>query len=323
MGKDGKPLKPIRKVQISEKEADNVNTQNPSSANGVESVVEPTKTMPSMKAPGHTSSFTSIVQQKPSKQVVKIKELRNSEKVAGAAVAIPLEAVEAVKFKFVKHSFMVHGGRSNVCTSLIEVSADVELMDELVIAIPAGKDKGHSLATIKIEYEWRPPRCSTCLIFDHDSEKCPKLPKEVQADPVANDGFEVVKKKKNRPKNKQHKQVDGVKLSKPALNLHYRRVEKGETSKKNVASSNNTNVGAASSSLKKVNVSISNSFTALTEDEDDIWGTKNTSSIVNDSDSEEIDDEIVMEERTDHPKGNENDNVTKGASTPDETVVNV
>ncbi|GJV95326.1 hypothetical protein Tco_1546903, partial [Tanacetum coccineum] len=96
MGKDGKPLKPIRKVQISEKEADNVNTQNPSSANGVESVVEPTKTMPSMKAPGHTSSFTSIVQQKPSKQVVKIKELRNSEKVVGAAVAIPLEAVEAV-----------------------------------------------------------------------------------------------------------------------------------------------------------------------------------------------------------------------------------
>ncbi|GKD05332.1 hypothetical protein Tco_1180306, partial [Tanacetum coccineum] len=71
MGKDGKPLKPlkpIRKVQISEKEADNVNTQNPSSTNEVESVMEPTKTMPSMKAPGHTSSFASIVQQKPSKQ---------------------------------------------------------------------------------------------------------------------------------------------------------------------------------------------------------------------------------------------------------------
>ncbi|GJT98350.1 retrovirus-related pol polyprotein from transposon TNT 1-94 [Tanacetum coccineum] len=71
MGKDGKPLKPIR------------------------------KTMTSMKAPGHTSSFASIVQQKPFKQVVKIKELRNSEKVAGAAVAIPLEAVEAVSSRFV------------------------------------------------------------------------------------------------------------------------------------------------------------------------------------------------------------------------------
>ncbi|GKE05932.1 zinc knuckle CX2CX4HX4C containing protein, partial [Tanacetum coccineum] len=59
-------------------------------------------------------------------------------------------------------------GRSTYARALIEVSADVELMDELVIAIPAGKDKGHSLATIKIEYEWRPPRCSTCLIFDHD-----------------------------------------------------------------------------------------------------------------------------------------------------------
>ncbi|GJV22741.1 hypothetical protein Tco_1375436 [Tanacetum coccineum] len=48
-----------------------------------------------------TSSFASVVQQKSTKKVVKIKELRNSECVARAAVAIPFEAVEAVSSGFV------------------------------------------------------------------------------------------------------------------------------------------------------------------------------------------------------------------------------
>nr|GEZ60655.1 hypothetical protein [Tanacetum cinerariifolium] len=65
--------------------------------------------------------------------------------------------------------------------------------DSLVIAIPVGPDKGHSLATIDIEYEWRPPRCSTCLIFDHTNEICPKVLKEVVTKTVKqacdNDGF--------------------------------------------------------------------------------------------------------------------------------------
>ncbi|GJY54967.1 zinc knuckle CX2CX4HX4C containing protein [Tanacetum coccineum] len=49
-------------------------------------------------------------------------------------------------------------GRSAYARALIEISADVILKEDLVIAIPIGKDKGHSLATIQIEYEWRPPR---------------------------------------------------------------------------------------------------------------------------------------------------------------------
>ncbi|GJY49536.1 probable methyltransferase PMT28 isoform X1 [Tanacetum coccineum] len=122
-------------------------------------------------------------------------------------------------------------GRSAYARALIEISADVILKEDLVIVIPIRKDKGYSLATIHIEYEWRPPRCSTCLIFDHMDDKCPKLPKVVSHDVVTNvgvnhskdvadDGFEVVKKKQNK-KKKHQKQVDGVVLSKPSLNLHY------------------------------------------------------------------------------------------------------
>ncbi|GKG47915.1 hypothetical protein Tco_0507400, partial [Tanacetum coccineum] len=58
----------------------------------------------------------------------------------------------------------------------------------------------------------------------------PKLPNDVE--PVKgnnDDGFTKVKSKKNKPK--QPRQVDGVRLTKPALNLHYRRVEWGESFK--------------------------------------------------------------------------------------------
>ncbi|GKE36536.1 hypothetical protein Tco_1459941, partial [Tanacetum coccineum] len=151
------------------------------------------------------SSFASITQVKNNKRVVKIKELRNEVAVEGAAVAIPLRACRR--------------GKSTYARALIEVSAEKELLDSLVIAIPVDKeDNGHTLATIDIEYEWNPSRCETCLVFDHHSDKCPKLPK---ADPIVNvdeDGFIEVKKKKHKNKNKQNKFV-GVRLTKPQPQL--------------------------------------------------------------------------------------------------------
>nr|GFC76078.1 hypothetical protein [Tanacetum cinerariifolium] len=63
------------------------------------------------------------------------------------------------------------------------------------------------------------------------SENCPKKPKEIITSDVsakdvvkkdtADDGFKVVKKKRNK-KKKHQKQVDGVVLNKPSLTLHYR-----------------------------------------------------------------------------------------------------
>ncbi|GJV31218.1 hypothetical protein Tco_1391618 [Tanacetum coccineum] len=188
---------------------------------------------------------------------------------------------------YTSNMYVSSWGRSTYARALIEVSVEVELVDELVIAIPVGKDKGHTLATITVEYEWRPPRCSTCMIFDHTTEKCPKRPKEVQTEPVANDGFE------------------------------------GETSKSSVPNKNMSskaaNVESTPSTLNKDTILVSNSFTALTEEEEDIWGTKAANSIVNDSDSEDVDDELILE----GPSDRSNDNVTKGASTPDVNVVNL
>nr|GEZ10632.1 hypothetical protein [Tanacetum cinerariifolium] len=178
-------------------------------------------------------------------RVAEIVELRNEECVEGAAVTLPLAAIEEdgmnrvldygswlvrrvplilniwspncdlhkaeinkvpvwVKFHNVPIVAYSEVGLSLITT---QIGKPIQL-DAYMI----GKDKGHSLATIRIEYEWKPPRCSTCLIFDHTNAKCPKLPKEViptvvsnvdasHSMDVADDGFEVVKKKRNR-KNK-------------------------------------------------------------------------------------------------------------------------
>ncbi|GJR76090.1 zinc knuckle CX2CX4HX4C containing protein [Tanacetum coccineum] len=54
----------------------------------------------------------------------------------------------------------LHHGRNTYARALFEFSADEELKESIVIAIPLtkGNGKGHTLATIDVEYEWTPPR---------------------------------------------------------------------------------------------------------------------------------------------------------------------
>ncbi|GKC36569.1 hypothetical protein Tco_1048953 [Tanacetum coccineum] len=205
-------------------------------------------------------------------------------------------------------------GRNTYARVLIEVSAETELKDELVVAIPKGKDMGHSLATVSIEYEWTPPRCSTCMIFGHLSKDCPKLPKETPVAAAPNDGFEVVTKKKNRSKSKNKKQVDGVRLSKPTLNLHYRKVDK--TSKPLDSATQPTK---PKPTLDKNMIPVSNSFNVLDNDDDDCFVNKESETFVNDSDSEEVDEDLIMDGHNSKPT----DNAVEGASTPVPNVVNV
>ncbi|GJS86829.1 probable methyltransferase PMT28 isoform X1 [Tanacetum coccineum] len=293
--------------------------------------------------PKVNTSFASVIKSNQNK-VVQITELRNEEHVEGAAVTIPLSAIEeAIHFNgdsflfqfktkedsdihkekikkvpvwvelhhvfamllssevglrlnttqigkpirldaYTSNMCLQSWGRSAYARALIEVLAEDAPKEELVIAIPLGKDKGHSLATIRIEYEWTPLRCSTCLIFDHTEEKCPKRPKEVtmtvvtnvevnHSKDVADDGFEVVKKKRNK-KNKHKKQVDGVVLNKPSITLHYRRVDKGNSTKQSgsyIANTSKEDGKSAATSTQSKNVRLENSFSTLNDDEDNEW----------------------------------------------------
>ncbi|GKE94771.1 hypothetical protein Tco_1579626 [Tanacetum coccineum] len=40
--------------------------------------------------------------------------------------------------------------------------------------IPKFEDEGYTRIAICIEYEWKPPRCSTCKVFGHVLDECPK-----------------------------------------------------------------------------------------------------------------------------------------------------
>ncbi|GKD92720.1 zinc knuckle CX2CX4HX4C containing protein, partial [Tanacetum coccineum] len=151
-------------------------------------------------------------------------------------------------------------GRKEYDRALVEVSAEEELMESMVIAIPKNDGKGHSLATITIEYEWKPPRCDLCKVFDHMDDKCPKKTKAVETMKVDSDGF--TEKEVNEAKQTVH----------------------DKTSK------NTTNV----------RVTNSFSALSTTEADENDWGTnekwKEASYSINESDSEEV-EELIIEDR--------------------------
>ncbi|GJX60011.1 zinc knuckle CX2CX4HX4C containing protein [Tanacetum coccineum] len=99
-------------------------------------------------------------------------------------------------------------GRNSYARALIEVSAEKELMDSIVIAIPIDNGLGHTLETIEVEYEWKPLRCATCKTFDHQDDKCPKRVIEVEKTSTdnQNDGFTMVTNKKKKGKSKDNSQ---------------------------------------------------------------------------------------------------------------------
>nr|GEU74239.1 hypothetical protein [Tanacetum cinerariifolium] len=46
--------------------------------------------------------------------------------------------------------------------------------DNLVMAVPNIEGTRYTKETIRVEYEWKPPRCSMCLLFGHSLDDCPK-----------------------------------------------------------------------------------------------------------------------------------------------------
>ncbi|GJW00437.1 retrotransposon protein, putative, ty1-copia subclass [Tanacetum coccineum] len=63
---------------------------------------------------------------------------------------------------------------SSYARAMIELRADVELKDNIVVAMPKIKGECHYICNVRVEYEWKPPRCTSCKVFGHIHEKCPK-----------------------------------------------------------------------------------------------------------------------------------------------------
>nr|GEY21070.1 hypothetical protein [Tanacetum cinerariifolium] len=65
-------------------------------------------------------------------------------------------------------------GRTSYARSLIEVRADAELKDNIVVAMPKLVREGFYTCNVRVEYEWKPPRCTCCKVFGHVQDECPK-----------------------------------------------------------------------------------------------------------------------------------------------------
>ncbi|GJX66997.1 cytokinin dehydrogenase 3-like protein [Tanacetum coccineum] len=65
-------------------------------------------------------------------------------------------------------------GRSSYARVMIELRADVELKDNIVMAMPKITRKGQYTCNVRVEYEWKPPRRSSCKVFEYIHEECPK-----------------------------------------------------------------------------------------------------------------------------------------------------
>ncbi|GJV67413.1 copia protein [Tanacetum coccineum] len=81
-------------------------------------------------------------------------------------------------------------GWSSYARVMIELRADVELKDNIVVAMPKITREGHYTCNVRVEYEWKPPRCSSCKVFGHIHEECPKNTGKLRL--LDNDGNSLV-----------------------------------------------------------------------------------------------------------------------------------
>nr|GEY61054.1 zinc knuckle CX2CX4HX4C [Tanacetum cinerariifolium] len=57
---------------------------------------------------------------------------------------------------------------------MIELRANIELKDTIVVAMTKLVGEGFYMCTIRVKYEWKPPRCSSCKVSGHVLDECPK-----------------------------------------------------------------------------------------------------------------------------------------------------
>ncbi|GJW07139.1 hypothetical protein Tco_1569562 [Tanacetum coccineum] len=215
-------------------------------------------------------------------------------------------------------------GRIGYARALIEVCADKELKQEVAMAIPKGEEvkDGHSVAKIRVEYEWKPPVCIDCKVFGHTAEQCPKkvVVQPSTAVVVDGDGFTTVVNRKSKGKGAvswQKKNVGGFKVNN-AKNFVYQPVKPKENASK-PSTSGSQKAGMESSKEEGTNgIKLKNLFEKLNDityivdpnsGEEERCGLNVSDATINqhNDDSESDIEEVFVEE---------NPNSFKGARTP-------
>nr|GEV11801.1 integrase, catalytic region, zinc finger, CCHC-type, peptidase aspartic, catalytic [Tanacetum cinerariifolium] len=71
-------------------------------------------------------------------------------------------------------SYRVHQTSHSLSKSLLCVRLLVSSKDNIVVAMPTITREGHYTCNVRVEYEWKPPRCSACKVFGHVHVECPE-----------------------------------------------------------------------------------------------------------------------------------------------------
>ena len=172
---------------------------------------------------------------------------------------------------YTSHMCKESWGRSSFAMCMIDVKSDEVLRDSLTVEIPLLDGSGVTIEKIRVEYEWKPPRCDKCMIFGHTLTDCPKVViPPVQPAKTVNDGFKTVNNKK------KVKQVGSTipgqgGFTKPVVGkqFQYQPKETLPEPKKVDDTKKKTSDVASSSGTK---ISTSNQFDALNMDDTDGFG---------------------------------------------------
>ncbi|GJT72215.1 hypothetical protein Tco_1031501 [Tanacetum coccineum] len=84
------------------------------------------------------------------------------------------EADVAISSKDRMDEMIENGPWSSYATTMIELRADAEVKDTIVMAMPKLVGEGFYICTKHVEYEWKPPKCLSCKVFSHVLDECPK-----------------------------------------------------------------------------------------------------------------------------------------------------
>nr|GFB10490.1 hypothetical protein [Tanacetum cinerariifolium] len=195
----------------------------------------------------------------------------------GPSIPTPKKVVERETEKTMnKEQTNFQGSRLGFARALIEIMAEMELKHEVIMAVPIVDGEGHTMVRMSVEYEWKPPRCSNCLVFGHATEQCPKRVKVVlhtsvphsneKSTTIDGDGFTTVVNHKSKEKGAvvwQKKSVGGFKINN-AKNFVYQPVKPKENAFK--PSSSGTQAGKKSNLEGNTNgIELKNLFEKLND----------------------------------------------------------
>uniref|UniRef100_A0A251VPE0 RNA-directed DNA polymerase n=1 Tax=Helianthus annuus TaxID=4232 RepID=A0A251VPE0_HELAN len=220
-------------------------------------------------------------------------------------------------------------GRSSFARALVEISAENEFKEEIVIAVPKLEGDGFTKEKVYVEYEWSPHRCAVCKVFGHHDGDCPIQNKQVKKVPVATgqtskpkgpskqpvvdkDGFMVdARKVARRP---------GIPVNKQKQKFEYRPVglKTGGGGSKPTPMPISKPKGDGNKASTSSGIFTSNPFSVLNDTDAD--GTERSKHSGHDYDYEDLDDEEVEEVYSEMDpfilQGTKKQNDKKGASTP-------